>query len=121
MTTLDENDEAAITELLMGRKVTKVNEDTLLLDDGTLLRLFGNDGCGGCTNGYYELQALNGCDNIITRVELVNDPDDDGRSADGTFEIFVYAGEERINLVRFEGSDGNGYYGTGYTIRVAKS
>lgn len=122
MTALDENDGDEISALLMGRKVTKVSDDTLRLDDGTLLKFVGNADC--CA--YYDIEQLNGVDNIITRVELLNDPDDEadyaaeGRKGAGVYEIFVYAGEERINLVRFEGTDSNGYYGTGYTIWVTK-
>lgn len=123
MTIYDQGQEDEITALLMGRTVTKVNDNTLLLDDGTLLQFVGMADC--CA--YYEIEQLNGVDNIITRVELVNDPDDgedyaaQGRKGEGVYEIFVFAGEERINLVRFEGTDSNGYYGTGYTIRVSKS
>lgn len=121
MTTLNEECADEITALLMGHKITKVNENTLLLDNGKLLTLEGHDGGCACTAGCYDLTELNGCDNIITRVELINDPDDDsGRgSGRGVYEIFVYADNERINLARFEGTDGNGFYGTGYTIRVS--
>lgn len=110
----DQEDTQALTELLVGRTVTKIADDRLLLDDGTELTLVGNSGCGGCTNGEYNLVELNGVDNIITRIELINNSDD------GVYEIFVYADNKYINLARFEGDDGNGYYGTGYTITVKK-
>jgi hypothetical protein len=113
MTIYNEEDAAEIEALLMGRQVTKVNEDTLLLDDGTLLRLAGNEGCGGCGEGWYDLTALNGCDNVITKVELA------GKGYAEVYEIFVYADNQKINLARFEGHD-NGYYGYGYYIQVTK-
>lgn len=113
----DENDVEEVTNLLVGRKVSKVSDDTLLLDDGTLLRLEGNEGCGGCSNGYYDLSELNEVDNIITAVELeYTDLDKYGES--GVYKIFVYADNTKINLATFEGGDGNGYYGTGYYIHV---
>lgn len=118
MTTYNEQDQAQIAELLIGHKISKVNEDTLLLDDGTLLQLAGNDGCGGCSSGWYDLTELNEVDNIITKVKFVDESDGDGRSGSGFYAIFVYAANKRINLARFEGSDGNGYYGTGYTVSV---
>lgn len=108
-----------IEKLLLGHAVSKVAADHLLLDDGTLLKLVGNDGGCSCSAGCYDLTALNGVENIITSVEFEDDPDDDGYEAGGgTYKIFVFAGDERINLATFEGSDGNGYYGTGYHVMV---
>lgn len=46
MMELREDQETEIRELLMGRKVIKVSNDTLSLDDGTTLVIEGNDGCG---------------------------------------------------------------------------
>ena len=110
----EESDADGIAELLIGRTVKQVTANTLELDNGTVLRLVGNEGCGSssCGNGTYELSVLNGCDNVITRVELIN------QAEQGVYEIFVYAGNEKINLARFDGDDGNEYYGSGYTIYV---
>jgi hypothetical protein len=115
MTVYDENDDEALTALLVGHKVTKVADDKLMLDDGTELTLAGNEGGCSCGAGDYELRELNGVDNIITKVELVCEPDADGRMAMGFYEIFVYADNQLINLARFEGSDGNGF-----TVRVQR-
>jgi len=100
--------------------VSKVADDHLLLDNGTLLKLVGNDGGCACSAGCYDLTALNGVENIITAVEFEDDPADDGHDGDG-YRIFVFAGDQRINLATFEGSDGNGYYGTGYHVMVRLS
>lgn len=113
---LRHSDTDEIEGLLLGHTVTVVGEDTATLNDGTQLKFVGNHGCGGCLNGNYELTALNGMDNVITRVEFLGDPDDD----DGIYEIFVYTAHNVINLASFEGNDGNGCYGTGYTIHVTK-
>lgn len=120
-TVYDENDDEALSALLIGHKVTKVADDTLMLDDGTELTLAGNEGGCSCGAGDYELRELNAVDNIITRVEIVRDPDDEDRDAPGLYEIFVYADNQKINLARFEGSDGNGYYGTGFSVRVRRA
>lgn len=117
---LTEENKNEIRCLLIGRKVTKVSENTLTLDDGHTLVLSGNEGCGGCASGWYELTELNGVDNKITWVSFEDNPDyerDDG--SDGSYRIFVLADNTRINLATFEGSDGNGYYGTGYSIQVS--
>lgn len=118
---LCQDDHSKISDLLVGRKVSKVGDDTLVLDDGVELRLVGNDGCGGCPSGIYDLRELNSCDNIITKVKLVNSPKgDDDPKGDGIYRIFVYANNRKVNLATFEGTDGNGYYGTGYTIHVSR-
>lgn len=129
-------DKAQIAALLVGRKVVAVIKDTIALDDGRALRFKGNGGCSGCTAGEYELTELNGVDNIITRVDFIDAPtsawyedgfddDEDGSLAEGgptaeggSYKIFVFADNKKVNLATFEGDDGGGYYGTGYTIEV---
>lgn len=119
-TSYDQDDHTAIAELLIGRKVTKIADDQLELDDGTTLTLAGHEGGCSCSAGDYELTELSGCDNIITAVELANSPSGDGEEGDGTYRIFVFADNQKINLATFEGDDGNGYYGTGYSITVTR-
>ena len=125
---LEESDEAKIRDLLMGHKVVKVADDKLTLDDGTVLTIYPNEGCGGCSNGYYEIAELNDCDNIITNVTL-NTREVETKHDEGTYswsesttvyEIFVYAENQPIKLLEVSGSDGNGYYGTGYRINVTR-
>lgn len=121
VSTLFEHQPEEITELLMGQKVTKVATDHVILSNGTTLKFEGNDGGCSCSAGCYDLTELNGVDNIITKVEFLNEPDDDyndGRPYPGKYAIFVYADNSKINLATFEGTDGNGYYGTGYHIFV---
>lgn len=117
--TYDETDKPQIENLLIGRKLVKVSEDTLVLDDGRRLRFVGNEGGCSCGAGDYDLTELNGVDNVITKVEFVDSPDDEYREEGGHYRIFVFADNQQINLATFEGSDGNGYYGTGYQIHVA--
>lgn len=117
----DHEDVTEIRELLLGRTVKKVAEDSLLLDDGTFVRLVGNDGGCACSAGCYDLTELNEVPNIITNVEVQSDPAGDGYGdAEGVYRIFVYAENRKINLATFEGSDGNGYYGTGFHLTVRR-
>ncbi|PVU81357.1 hypothetical protein DDP54_15770 (plasmid) [Cellulomonas sp. WB94] len=113
----DHGAEAAIEALLLGHSVSKVAEDHLLLDDGTLLRLVGNEGGCSCGGGDYDLTELNDVDNIITAVEFEVG---DGADYFTAYRIFVLAGDKRINLATFEGDDGSGYYGTGYYVMVRR-
>lgn len=118
MTKYTEQDKEEITALLVGRKVVKVAEDLVQLDDGRLLRFEGHDGGCACSAGCYDLTELNGVDNVITGVEFEDSPADDYGNGDGTYKIFVFADNQRINLATFEGDEGNGYYGTGYSIEI---
>ena len=117
----NQNDKADIQALLIGRKVVKIGEDTLVLDSGLRLTFAGHEGGCSCSAGDYDLTELNGVDNIITAVDFDDSPagDDYDESAQGHYKIFVFADNQRINLATFSGSDGNGYYGTGYAITVA--
>jgi hypothetical protein len=110
----------AITDLLMGRTVVKVDDHTLLLDNGLQLKLPDTDGGCACSAGCYDLTELNGVDNVITKVEFNDDPAGDDEQGEGLYQIFVFAGDSRVNLATWEGSDGNGYYGTGYSIFIER-
>lgn len=112
----EDNDFAQfVKEQLMFHKVVEVREvddqtAELTLDNGVVLVAEGNEGCGGCGNGWFYLTALNTCDNAITSVELVEEVDE-------LYSIYVYAADNRINLLTYEGYD-NGYYGVGYTLHI---
>ena len=104
-----------VYEQLMFRKVVEVraiSDQTaeLVLDNGVVLVAEGNEGCGGCGNGWFYLTALNTCDNAITNVELVE-------RCEELYSIYVYSADNRINLLTYEGED-NGYYGVDYTLHV---
>ena len=129
---LDEEDQKEITELLLGHKVVRVDSEHLLLDNGTVVKAIGHEGGCSCSAGDYSLSVLNGVDNIITRVEYdyqphgdyddhpekPHHPDDPADEWTGYYRIFVYAENKQINLIQFDGSDGNGYYGTGFELLV---
>lgn len=57
-------------------------------------------------------------DNAITNVEFDCDGNTASEEDDTSYKIFVFCEDTRINLLQVDGSDGNGYYGTGYEIRV---
>lgn len=127
----------SLTDVLVGRRIVDAvvdrdfpvvidygikPEGMLVLDDGTKLYLAGNEGCGGCSSGWYELECLSTVDNIITDVKIVEDPDDDyeREGSGGRYEIFVYADNKKVNVATFSGTDGNGYYGSGFRFLVVR-
>lgn len=117
---LNECDENEIRELLLFRKVVKVDNgaNTLILDNGTELTFEGNSGCSGCGSGWYSVTELNECHNVITNVEFVCDDVTKSNYDETSYKIFVYAEDKHIKLAQIDGDDGNGYYGTGYKIHV---
>lgn len=119
---LDQDDEDKIKKLLMYRKVVKITGGFITLDNGVELLVRGNEGCLGCGSGSYSIMELNKVDNAITNVEFVCDSDvEDNEYDDTSYKIFVFCEDKRIKLLQADGSDGNGYYGTGYYIKVNKA
>lgn len=141
--TLSQWDQEDIQEALLGRRIVAVElrdfresaegwerpdgarwgdqiQGRLTLDDGTVLWVAPNEGCGGCTSGRYGLTSLGAVDNVITAVRVAqtehpDDPEDDGKHS---YRIYVVADAEAINVLQVDGDDGNGYYGTGYELIV---
>lgn len=114
--TLCECNEKEIEELLIGHKVTVDDYDNLVLDNGVVLQINPNIGCGGCESGNYYLEHIASVNNAITNVEFVEEFEDDCYYEH--YKIFVIADGMTTELLDVYGTDGNGYYGTGYTIDV---
>jgi hypothetical protein len=132
----NEEDVDKITGLLIGRKIVKAEmgkfdipgevaggwfggaEGVLTLDDGTRLFLRGNDGGCSCGAGDYDLESVAQVDNVITSAAVNVDPSGDGEGGTGVYQIFVFADAQAINVATFRGDDGNGYYGTGFSLTV---
>lgn len=119
--TIYHSDKEEIVELFVGKSVKKISDDQLALSDGTVLQIVPNEGGCSCGAGDYDIDYINECENIITNVELVVTEQDHGDWDTLTsYDIFVYSGHQKINLVSIKGDDGNGYYGTGFWINVMK-
>lgn len=126
------------SEVFIGRRIVKAEPDVpapeikgfwggtdpygrLTLDDGTQVYVVGNDGGCACSAGCYSLTHVAATDNIITNVKVVEDPAGDdypSPSYEGRYQIFVVTEAKEINIAEFVGSDGNGYYGTGFHLAV---
>lgn len=115
---LHECNKKEIEELLLGHKVVAYEADNLLvLDNGVLLQINPNIGCNGCGSGSYYLRHITSVNNAITNVEFVEEYDDD-KYQYKHYKIFVIANGMTTELLDVCGTDGNGWYGTGYTIDV---
>lgn len=115
---LKEYDEDKIKKMLIGRRVRVKDDETLELDNGIILKIVPNSGCAGCGSGDYSIKELNNVDNAITNVEFAVDENTEDEVSDTSYKIFVFCEDTRIKLLQIDGSDGNGWYGTGYEIIV---
>lgn len=139
-TTYTETDQDEIAALLVGHRIVQAEmgkfdlpqpeygwrdhaEGRLVLDDGTILYLTGHDGGCACSAGCYPLEKVATADNVITaaRVECNPADDSDWENEDSrSYRIFVFADATEINVAEFVGTDGNGYYGTGFELTVVR-
>lgn len=107
------------TKLLQGRYVTSINDGIITLDDGTELHIDGNDGCGGCESGWYWLEQVykQGSRNARIMSAFV-DYDEDDKEPPSVYTLFVMVdgNPTQLPLATVRGDDGNGYYGTGFTL-----
>ena len=112
-----------LSPVLAGRYVTKVDGDSLTLDDGTVLEFEGNVGCD-CGSGTYDLTELfqrgTPTARIMSADVTTRLTDEDDEYSDAIYTLFVIVDDERLPLAEFEGNDGNGYYGSGFRVTVTR-
>ncbi len=112
---------SVLKDLLLYHSIKKIDHDrcTLTLDSGLELKFVGNLGCSGCTSGNYDITEFcpDVVDNVITNVSIVESPMR-GDWQTYSYELFIYAEDKEMKLLRCEGDDGNGCYGTGFCVRV---
>lgn len=116
--------------VLVGKKIVKAEDlpsekrgtdfYKLTCNDGTIITVETNEGCGACGNGWSsidDLKVLEDADNAIMNVEQEYVAEG---GYDEIFKLFVYY--ERKEFISIEGDDGygNGYYGGGFEINLVE-
>lgn len=121
--TLDQNsDDGLYTQILRGRYVTSIDGSIITLDDGTELHIYGNEGCGGCSSGWYWLEETfkqgNRKARIMSAYVAYSEDKSEDEPARSVYTIFVLVdgNPSQLPLATIRGDDGNGYYGTGFTL-----
>ncbi len=121
--TLNHNsDDGLYTQLLRGRYVTSIDDGTITLDDGTELYIHGNEGCGGCSSGWYWLEETfkqgTRKARIMSAYVAYGEDRTEDEPARSVYTIFVMVdgNPHQLPLATIRGDDGNGYYGTGFTL-----
>lgn len=117
-----EQDEAEIKKLLEGRRIIRadVTDYTLVLDNGTRIRVDPNEGCPGCSSGNYDITIFDECESVITSVRTAVEEHREDESWDflTRYQIWVLVADREFPILEVSGTDGNGYYGTGYRLYV---
>lgn len=114
--------------VLVGRRIVQIAKArkhlvSLVLDDGTSLDLEPVRAC--CVDYEVSEIATEPFDGVIMRVlTMVNDKDgleSNTRDNPRIFRLFVYGQDgTQAQIARFDGSDGTGYYGTGFNVTVRR-
>lgn len=113
--------------VLQGRYVVEIDDefDTITLDDGTVLQVEGNEGCGWCRSGWYDLINVYKQGNSKARImsahvacDIDEENDDEGAVDPRVYTLFVMVdgSPEFLPLATVRGDDGAGGYGTGFRI-----
>ena len=119
------SDDGLYTRLLRGRYVTSINDGIITLDDGTELYIHGNDGCGGCESGWYWLENVYKQGSSHARImsahvacDIDEENNDEGAVDPHIYTLFVMVdgNPTQLPLATVRGDNGNGYYGTGFTL-----
>lgn len=117
-------DDENIKKLFVGKSIVHVEDDVMTLNDGTLVKVLPNEGCWGCPSGNFSLtERLKKVESVITNVKLVHK---EVSRDEETFSLFLYTGGKKnkkgkkVTLFEVSGSGGNGYYGTGFELKVVK-
>lgn len=114
-----DSDDGLYTQLLRGRYVTSIDDGTITLDDGTELYIHGNEGCGGCESGWYWLEQVykqGGRQARIMSAYVAYGEDDEDAPSVYTLFVMVDGNPTQLPLATVRGDNGNGYYGTGFTL-----
>lgn len=113
--------------VLQGRYVVEIDDefDTITLDDGTVLQVEGNEGCGWCRSGWYDLINVYKQGNSKARImsahvacDIDEENNDEGAVDPHVYTLFVMVdgNPEFLPLATIRGDDGAGGYGTGFRI-----
>lgn len=113
--------------VLQGRYVVEIDEefDTITLDDGTILEVEGNEGCGWCRSGWYDFINVFKQGDSHARImsahvacDIDEENDDEGAVDPHVYTLFVMVDGNPgfLPLATIRGDDGAGGYGTGFRI-----
>lgn len=100
-----------LTKYLVGRRIAAADDDTLTLDDGTVLCLYESDhDCCAGADGKWEIIDPDRLEVAVTHVEYEEDDYDDGDTRVATCKITILHNQNPIALGEGGADAGNGGY-----------
>lgn len=104
---------------LVGHRLTEITDTEIKLDNGVVLTIEPNEGCGGCWAGWAEMNIVPSNPNLEAAVMNLEYKDTDDEYSD-SFKIFIYMADN--TSITMEGNNGNdnGFYGSGFWISVTR-
>ncbi|RYN12839.1 hypothetical protein PG2022B_0937 [Bifidobacterium animalis subsp. animalis] len=107
-------DPDTVAEQLIGHRIIRVDDNTVELDDGTVLEFKGASDC--CA--WFDVRVHGGAcpDNVITAVTVSYA--DNPRAAE-EYDLHVLSDATEIAAIHVEGDPPSGYYCKSFTLRVS--
>ncbi|EOT4860558.1 TPA: hypothetical protein ACKQ4H_001852 [Streptococcus pyogenes] len=106
-----------LEEKLVGKRLKSIDDEKIVLADGTVIKIELNEGCGGCGNGWSELNITTENPNLESAVMGV-EYTEKYSEWDDEFKIFVYMTDNSVIEIYGYDGVGNGYYGYGFWVTV---
>ncbi|EOI9067843.1 TPA: hypothetical protein ACF4WU_002000 [Streptococcus pyogenes] len=106
-----------LEEKLVGKRLKSIDDEKIVLADGTVIKIELNEGCGGCGNGWSELNITTENSNLESAVMGV-EYTEKYSEWDDEFKIFVYMTDNSVIEIYGYDGVGNGYYGYGFWVTV---
>ena len=104
---------------LVGQRIYKITNNTIELENGTILTIDPNKGCDVCDTGWAEMNIVPSNPYFDAAVMNVEYKDMSNKRSD-SFKIFIYMTDN--SSVTMDGNNGNdnGYYGSGFWVTVTR-
>ena len=116
-----------LREELVGHRIIYMNEEVIKLDNGVTLNIQLNEGCGGCSSGWSELDVVN-FDKKYSEAAVMNvvyesyytDKEKNKNYSQDEFKIFIYLVNKEVIEIDGDEGVGNGCYGSGFWVSVTR-
>lgn len=112
---------------LVGHRIVAMTEEVIKLDNGVTLNIQLNEGCGGCSSGWSELDVVN-FNKKYSEAAVMNvvyesyytDKEKNKNYGQDEFKIFIYLVNKEVIEIDGDEGVGNGEYGSGFWISVTR-
>ena len=104
---------------LVGQRIYKITNNTIELENGTILTIDPNKGCDVCNAGWAEMNITPSNPYFDAAVMNVEYKDMSNKRSD-SFKIFIYMADNSSVTMNGNNGNDNGYYGSGFWVSVTR-